>query len=253
MKSDEVTPAAAARVNLLRFIFSAFAKQYTSVAEGAAPWLTGRFYIEKPGNYRFNLASDDGSKLYIDKKLVIDNDGVHPTLLAGAVVKLSGGVHSIRLSYFQGPRYALSLMLSVAGPGDRQFRPFNTDEFKPPPNPDDWKYGTPDDWKEIPDPNAGRAKLSAVVPAHTGEFVSVLIQVLSLGKPVRDLRQSDFLVRDNNELKDIASFGFADQILDIVLLFDQSGPMRPFNDRVKHIAQKAMSSLGPRDRVGVVV
>jgi len=75
---------------------------------------TGRFYIERPGNYRFNLASDDGSKLYIDKKLVINNDGVHPTELVGTVVKLSGGVHSIRLSYFQGPRYQLSLMLSVA-------------------------------------------------------------------------------------------------------------------------------------------
>jgi hypothetical protein len=214
---------------------------------------TGRFYIERPGNYRFNLASDDGSKLYIDRKLVINNDGVHPTELVGTAVKLSGGVHSIRLSYFQGPRYQLSLMLSVAGPGDRQFRPFSTDEFKPPPNPEDWKYGSPDDWKELEDPNARRRKLNDVVSAHAGEFVSVPIQVLSRGKPVRDLRQSDFRVRDNNELKDIASFGFADQILDIILLVDNGAGMRPFNERVKDIALKAMSRLGPRDRVGVIV
>jgi hypothetical protein len=214
---------------------------------------TGRFYIERPGNYRFNLASDDGSILYIDRKLAINNDGVHGTLLAGTVVKLSGGVHSIRLSYFQGPRYHLSLMLSVAGPGDRQFRPFNTDEFKPPPNPEDWKYGNPDDWKDLSDPGMGRTKLKDVVPAHAGEFVPVPVQVLSHGKPVRDLRQSDLVVRDNNELKDIASFGFANQILDIMLLFDDSGGMRRFDERVKDIGLKAMSSLGPSDRVGVIV
>jgi VWFA-related protein len=214
---------------------------------------TGRFYVERPGSYRFNLASDDGSKLYIDHKLVIDNDGVHPTLLMQNVVKLSGGVHAIRLSYFQGPRYQLSLMLAVAGPGDRHFRPFNTDEFKPPPNPDDWKYGSPDDWKELQDPNTGRRKLKDVVPSSTGEFISVPTQVLSHGKPVRDLRQTDFLVRDNDELKDIAGFGFADQSLDIILLFDASGGMRPFNARVKDVAPKAMSRLGPRDRVGVIV
>ena len=184
---------------------------------------------------------------------MIDNDGVHATELVGTVVKLSGGVHSIRLSYFQGPHYQLSLMLSVAGPGDRQFRPFSTDEFKPPPNPEDWKYGGPDDWKELEDPNAGRRKLKRMVSAHAGEFVSVPIQVLSHGKSVRSLNQSDFLVRDNNELKDIASFGFADQILDIILLVDNSAGMRPFNARLKNIALKAMSRLGPRDRVGVIV
>ena len=48
----------------------------------------------KARDYRFNLASDDGSKLYIDRKLVINNDGVHLTELVGTVVKLSGGVHS---------------------------------------------------------------------------------------------------------------------------------------------------------------
>jgi hypothetical protein len=92
-----------------------------------------------------------------------------------------------------------------------------------------------------------------MVSAHAGEFVSVPIQVLSHGKSVRSLNQSDFLVRDNNELKDIASFGFADQILDIILLVDNSAGMRPFNARLKNIALKAMSRLGPRDRVGVIV
>ena len=41
---------------------------------------TGKFWIEKPGRYRFLLTSDDGSKLYVDDKVVVDNDGVHPSL-----------------------------------------------------------------------------------------------------------------------------------------------------------------------------
>jgi hypothetical protein len=39
---------------------------------------TGRFWIVQPETYRFSLMSDDGSRLYIDDKLVINNDGVHP-------------------------------------------------------------------------------------------------------------------------------------------------------------------------------
>src|SRR5450631_2133718 len=35
---------------------------------------SGFFYVDNPGAYRFLLASDDGSRLFIDDKRVIDND-----------------------------------------------------------------------------------------------------------------------------------------------------------------------------------
>ena len=111
---------------------------------------TGNFYIAEPGTYGFLLGSDDGSKLYIDGKRVIDIDGVHGTVSDETTVKLKGGIHSIRLSYFQGPRYHLSLMLSISGPGKKPYRPFNTDEFRPPANPDDWKFGKPSDLGKPP-------------------------------------------------------------------------------------------------------
>jgi hypothetical protein len=52
---------------------------------------------------------------------------------------LSGGIHRIRLPYFQGPRDCVALILAVAGP-EGYWRVFSTDEFKPPPNPENWKY-----------------------------------------------------------------------------------------------------------------
>lgn len=102
---------------------------------------TGRFWIQEPGQYTFSLTSDDGAKLYIDDRESIDNDGQHETSTKDGRVMLSGGIHRIRVSYFQGPRYQVALVLEVTGPDDEEPRIFSTDEFKPPPHPEDWKFG----------------------------------------------------------------------------------------------------------------
>jgi hypothetical protein len=99
----------------------------------------GRFWIENPGVYQFSLTSDDGSKLYIDDEVVVDNDGIHPPQVKMGGVELSGGIHRIRVSYFQGPREHVALVLQVAGPGEA-WRIFSTEELKPPPNPETWAY-----------------------------------------------------------------------------------------------------------------
>jgi len=100
---------------------------------------SGRFWIADPGMYTFALLSDDGSKLYIDDQLVIDNDGVHAPLEKTGAVDLAGGLHRMRVSYFQGPKYQIALVLKVAGPGQEP-RVFSTDEFKPPPDPGQWRF-----------------------------------------------------------------------------------------------------------------
>jgi hypothetical protein len=96
-----------------------------------------RFWIEKPGAYRFALVSDDGSRLYIDGREIIDNDGIHAAQRRTGQVDLNTGIHQIRVSYFQGPPVEVALILQVAGPAER-FRIFSTDEFKPPPDAGDW-------------------------------------------------------------------------------------------------------------------
>lgn len=87
----------------------------------------GTFTIDKTGVYRFRVTSDDGSKVFIDNRLVIDNDGIHPPTTKEASVTLQGGLHSLRVQYFQGPRYSLALVLEVAGEGEG-FKPFAADK-----------------------------------------------------------------------------------------------------------------------------
>jgi hypothetical protein len=93
---------------------------------------TGRFWVSEPGTYHFALASDDGSILYIDDKKTIDNDKQHPLMEKEGKVRLKAGAHRIRVSYYQGPRFHVALVLRVAGPKDDELRVFHADDFKPP-------------------------------------------------------------------------------------------------------------------------
>jgi hypothetical protein len=103
----------------------------TNRTEGFAIDYTGKFWIQTPGKYRFFLTSDDGSKLFIDDRLVIDNDGVHPTQMREGEIELAGGVHRIHVPYYQGPGYELALILEIQAPLLPR-RVFSTDDYKPP-------------------------------------------------------------------------------------------------------------------------
>lgn len=61
-----------------------------------------RGYLNVPadGVYRFELTSDDGSKLWIDQKVVVDNDGLHTSETKSGSVALAKGWHRIALGWF---------------------------------------------------------------------------------------------------------------------------------------------------------
>jgi outer membrane protein OmpA-like peptidoglycan-associated protein len=61
--------------------------------------------IDTQGYYDFHLTSDDGSRLWINGKLVIDNDGDHKMTLKSDTILLQKGIHEIKLWYYQA--YAL--------------------------------------------------------------------------------------------------------------------------------------------------
>jgi hypothetical protein len=77
--------------------------------------------------------------LYIDDQMAVDNDGIHPADTKYGTADLAGGIHKIRVQYFQGPRLQVALVLQIAPP-EEELRVFSTDEFKPPANPENWKF-----------------------------------------------------------------------------------------------------------------
>ncbi len=81
---------------------------------------SGSFHVSQGGRWKFRISSDDGTKLYIDGKLVLANDGVHPPRVGRATVELSPGDHDMVLEYFQGPRYLINLQLYATPPGGEE-------------------------------------------------------------------------------------------------------------------------------------
>lgn len=57
--------------------------------------------IPKRGVYLFYTYSDDGSNLYIDDKLVVDNDGSHSGKRETGKVALEAGFHRLRVDYIE--------------------------------------------------------------------------------------------------------------------------------------------------------
>lgn len=73
---------------------------------GAAPaafsavW-TGYLTVGRAGSYNFATTSDDGSWLYIDDQLVVDNGGSHASETRSGQIHLAQGSHRVRLRYVQ--------------------------------------------------------------------------------------------------------------------------------------------------------
>lgn len=58
--------------------------------------------ITKGGWYQFSLNSDDGSRLWIDKKQIIYNDKLHGMTLVKETIELGEGTHPVKIWYYQG-------------------------------------------------------------------------------------------------------------------------------------------------------
>lgn len=77
---------------------------------------TGFIDIPEKDLYRLTLKSDDGSRLFIDGKLLVDNDGPHPVQEFSGLTRLDKGLVPIRVEFFEGIGNALlELRLQKAG------------------------------------------------------------------------------------------------------------------------------------------
>jgi cytochrome c len=75
--------------------FGGFTEDFILIAKGF-------LYAEKDTIAGLRVWSDDGSKVTIDGKIVLDNDGLHGTEVKETQVGLSKGYHTIILEYMQG-------------------------------------------------------------------------------------------------------------------------------------------------------
>ncbi len=154
---DSLRPEGTIYAHELNVPTTAWQQGYPGV-KGRLEWFAieyeGIIRAHHSGHYLFRLVSDDGSKLYIDNKLVIDNDGVHPTRSAEGSVDLDAFQHRIRIQYFQGPRYYVALQLFCSSNGFREQvfpncgvglqTPDVHSVFKPEPMTDVWSVFKPD-------------------------------------------------------------------------------------------------------------
>lgn len=77
---------------------------------------SGVIRIAAAGKYTFATESDDGTRLFLDGKMVVDNNGVHGVQQKTGDVDLTAGDHQLRVEYFQYDRgMACKLLWASAG------------------------------------------------------------------------------------------------------------------------------------------
>jgi len=62
----------------------------------------GFLRIDRDAEYQFHATSDDGSRIWIDEQLVVDNDGIHPPGTKDGRARLTKGLHRFRAALFNG-------------------------------------------------------------------------------------------------------------------------------------------------------
>ena len=60
----------------------------------------GYLFVPETASWTFVLASDDGSRLWVDEELIVNNDGLHGTVRLHGFAALEAGWHRFRLEYF---------------------------------------------------------------------------------------------------------------------------------------------------------
>ena len=76
----------------------------------------GYIMVPSDGIYSFYSDSDDGSKLYIDGELVVDNDFRHGMVEKSGEIALSAGLFPFRVEFYQGDG-GQGLVVNYKGPG----------------------------------------------------------------------------------------------------------------------------------------
>lgn len=123
----------------------------TTLAENFYIRWTGKVRIAKAADYTFYTESDDGSRLFVDGKQVVDNGGLHGAQEANGVVNLTAGDHDIKIEFFEAGSDATMKASWSAEGVDRNIIPANV-LFHSEPGKDGLQPGL---WGEYYDFNGG--------------------------------------------------------------------------------------------------
>ena len=93
-----LTPDSTLVIGELDFSSTSSAWPGFDVVDNYAVLATTILIIESPGSYKFYLASDDGSLLFIDGSLVVDNGGLHSFKEKSASIDLDPGMYAIEVN-----------------------------------------------------------------------------------------------------------------------------------------------------------
>ena len=139
---------------------------------------TANFNLSQAGNYTFYTTSDDGSQLFINGQMVVDNDGTHGSREEEGSINLAAGNHEVVVIYFEksggsnlvveieGPALQKQPLGSLLTPLDGSVAPVEPVTPATPGNTIDaaisYDYYE-GDWRELPD-------FAALTPVLSGEL-----------------------------------------------------------------------------------
>lgn len=91
-------------------------QQNISLADHVLMRWRGTIEVEA-GEYEFQISSDDGSILYLDGALLLDNDGLHGHRSVNTITQLSAGIHAITITFFEwsGGEFVQAMLRKTGG------------------------------------------------------------------------------------------------------------------------------------------
>ena len=98
----DINSAAPPAMNAVAAKVEASGQDFGDLKDNFGLHAEGYIFLDKDDNIVFQLSSDDGSKLSIDGRTLIEHDGPHGMEPREAEVALRAGYHPINIEYFQG-------------------------------------------------------------------------------------------------------------------------------------------------------
>ena len=88
----------------------------TEIADFCYVRWNGVLRVPRDGSYTLWTSSDDGSRVFLNGNLVVENGGVHGAVEKSGVVELKAGDHALKVEYFENDAGA-SCHFGWQGPG----------------------------------------------------------------------------------------------------------------------------------------